>query len=633
MRDGVIGRDVPDVRRDGASEAVAPLKRQAARWAAACIATALPAAAWAGDFTLDNGVEGRWGLGMSLGSSWRMRSADPALLMVGNGGLSGSSHDDGNLNYDKHDNFSTIARMTGELELKKSGAGVFLRAKAWYDDRLKSGDVPHGSSANGYVPNTPLRDNDFHRLSKFSGADVVDAYGFWSGDVADKPLSVKLGKHAVNWGESLFIPGINQYNALDISAARRPGAEVKEILIPVPQVSANFGLTDEIGVEAFYQFKWERNVLDGCGTYWSISDVYNCSNNGVAIGAGPFAALPDSRLYNSPGGFTGLPPSITNLVMGNGGERKPRNGGQFGLAGRYFAKDIGAEFGVYFVNYHQRSPIISVLFDASAPGSVFSLGNNRLQYVWDWSAENIKVFGLSASTTLGGWSVFGEISRTENLPVQLNGLDLLRGASNGLGPLGFLQATPRNQHTLYTGYDRKTKTQAQMSFLRQFPQVAGAESATVVGEVAVQDWAGIGDPATSRRYGRAFVFGQAQTSTLPCTAPAGSPSTGNANTSYCENVGFATRTAWGYRLRAELSYPGLFAGVNARPRVFWSHDVKGYAADSLFVEDRKMLGLGVRFDYLSRYYVDVSYNLFNRGAKYDVFHDRDFASLVVGVNF
>ncbi|HSV71988.1 MAG TPA: DUF1302 domain-containing protein [Methylibium sp.] len=598
------------------------------------LALATLAPAHAGEFSLDNGAQGRWALGMSVGSNWRLRDADRALIMVGNGGLSGSSHDDGNLNFDKGDDFSTIARVTGEFELKRDGLGVFFRGKGWYDHRLENGDVDHGSSANGYVPDTKLNDDDFHRLSKFSGADVVDAYAFWSGNVAgDRPLSVKLGKHVVNWGESLFVPGINQYGAIDVAAARRPGAEVKEILLPIAQLSASLGLTDNLGIEAFYQLNWARNVLDGCGTYWSISDVYNCSDRGVAIGAGPFAALPDRTLYNTPGGIPGLPPFVTNLVMANAGERTPSDSGQWGVAARYYAPAIATEFGAYFVNYHQRSPVISVLFDASAANSVFSLGPNSLQYIWDWSAEDIKVFGLSASTGVAGWSVFGEISHTKDFPVQLNGLDLLRGASSGLGPLGFLQATPRNVGNAFTGYELKDKTQIQMSALKLFPRVAGAESMTLVGEVAAQHWSGIGDPNTGRRYGRAFVFGQAATATLPCTAPAGSPSTGNANPSYCENEGFATTSAWGYRLRAEFSYPSLFGGVNVKPRVFWSHDVKGYSADAAFVEDRRALGLGVRFDYLSRYYADVSYNRFNRDAKYDVFHDRDFASLVVGVNF
>jgi hypothetical protein len=73
--------------------------------------------------------------------------------------------------------------------------------------------------------------------------------------------------------------------------------------------------------------------------------------------------------------------------------------------------------------------------------------------------------------------------------------------------------------------------------------------------------------------------------------------------------------------------------VNVKPRVFWSHDVKGYSADSLFLENRQILGLGARFDYLNKYYGDISYSTFNKDAKYDTFHDRDFLSVVVGMNF
>lgn len=594
----------------------------AARRAILCATTLACGHTMAAEFSLDNGLEGRWGLGMSLGSS--IRTADPALslIQVGNGGQSNSSHDDGNTNYGKGDVFSTLGKVTGELQLKKDGFGGFVRAKAWYDYTLKQQGVDHGSSANGYVAGAKLNDSQFDHLSKFSGAALLDAYGFWSGDVgAGQPLSVKVGRHVVNWGESLFIQGINQFGAVDVSAARRPGAEVKEILLPYNQISASFGATEALSFEGFYQLGKTKNVLDGCGTYWSISDVYNCSDTGVLVPAGAFALRPDAT------NFTSTP----NLIMGNGGNREPKSGGQYGLAARYYAQSLATEFGAYYVNYNQRSPILSVLFDGTTiPGSAFSGGTFRLQYAWDWSAKNIKVFGLSASTNLGGWSVFGEASYTKDFPVQINGVDLLRGATTGLGPLGWTAAIARNQGTLLTGYELKDKTQIQASAIRIFPQIAGAETLSLAGEAAFQSWQGIGDAATGLRYGRAFVYGQGQTSTLACT---GTPSTGNLNPNFCETKGYATTTAWGYRVRAELSYPNAFAGVNVKPRVFLSHDVKGYSADNTFVEDRMALGLGARFDYLNRYYADLSFNKFNRDATYDVFHDRDFASIVVGVNF
>ena len=181
--------------------------------------------------------------------------------------------------------------------------------------------------------------------------------------------------------------------------------------------------------------------------------------------------------------------------------------------------------------------------------------------------------------------------------------------------------------SLLHGSDLKNKAQLQVSTVKILSQVAGAETLTLVGEVAYQRWSGIGDPNTSTRYGRASVYGLGQTSSIPCAA------TGNPNADYCENKGFYTSTAWGYRVQAELSYPNVAAGVNLKPRLFWSQDVKGHSADSLFVEDRQILGLGARAEYNNQYFADISYTRYNRSAKYDVFHDRDNFSMVVGVNF
>ena len=232
---------------------------------------------------------------------------------------------------------------------------------------------------------------------------------------------------------------------------------------------------------------------------------------------------------------------------------------------------------------------------------------------------------MSASTVVGGWSLSGETSYTRDLPVQINTTDLTAGAALGVGPQASLAALPAG--SMMRGYDLKNKAQLQVSTVKIFPQVAAAESLTLVGEVAYQRWSGIGDPNTSTRYGRASVFGLAQTATIPCAF------TGNPNPDHCENKGFFTSNAWGYRLQAELSYPNAFAGVNLKPRLFWSHDVKGYSADNTFVEDRQVLGLGMRADYNNQYYADFSYTRYNHSARYDVLHDRDYFSAVVGINF
>lgn len=578
--------------------------------------------AYADTFEMDNGVQGRWGLDISLGNSWRTGNADMNLVGVQNGGqAAASTTDDGNLNYKKGNTFSTLAKAIGEFEIKRDGFGFFGRAKGWYDYAEKKNNVPFGNAVNGYASDQPLSDSGFDSLSKFSGLQVLDAYVFGTfTPVEGKNLNIKLGNHAVNWGESLFIGGgINQYNPFDVAAARRPGAQLKEIILPTPQISANLGLGDGVSVEAFYMFKSQKTVLEGCGTYWGLSDLLNCSDKGGIVNlSNAFGAT-----ANDPTAFHGVPAlGGATFLMRNAGDDKAKNDGQFGLSMHLMAMDT--DFGAYFVNYNARTPIVSATREAGPLPSVYN--GIPASYFWDWSASDIKVYGLSASTEVGGWSVFGEVSHSTGVPVQINGNDFLTYALFGAGILsqtkGPLPGTP-GSNTVLRGYDLKDKTQIQVSTLKLFSNVMGAETLTLLGEVGYQHWSGIGDPNTSTRYGRDFLFGTAASSAGACAAAQ----------PYCSADGFATTNAWGYRALASLSYPGALAGANLSPRVFWSHDVKGYSADATFNQGRKNLGLGIRADYLKKYYADISYSTFNHNAKYDAQRDRDFASVVVGMSF
>ncbi|MGK9704747.1 DUF1302 family protein, partial [Salmonella enterica subsp. enterica] len=87
------------------------------------------------------------------------------------------------------------------------------------------------------------------------------------------PLDLRLGKQVVSWGESTFILSpIAGLNTVDVSAFRRPGAELKEGFTPAEMLYANLGLTDTTSLEGFLQLKWRKTVPEGCGTYFSTAD-------------------------------------------------------------------------------------------------------------------------------------------------------------------------------------------------------------------------------------------------------------------------------------------------------------------------------------------------------------------------
>ena len=135
------------------------------------------------------------------------------------------------------------------------------------------------------------------------------------------------------------------------------------------------------------------------------------------------------------------------------------------------------------------------------------------------------------------------------------------------------------------------------------------------------------DATQGVRFGRAVVFGYGDHASQSGTDG------GNPNPNFTQAKGYATPTAYGYRALFQLSYPNAIYGINLRPRFFFSHDVKGFSADGVFLEDRKAIGLSMRGEYASKYFGEVGYNRFDRKAKFDPFRDHDFATLVFGANF
>jgi hypothetical protein len=92
--------------------------------------------------------------------------------------------------------------------------------------------------------------------------------------------------------------------------------------------------------------------------------------------------------------------------------------------------------------------------------------------------------------------------------------------------------------------------------------------------------------------------------------------------------------SWGYRARAIWDYNDVFAGVNLKPNVAWSHDVDGYSPGpgGNFEEGRKAVSLGLDAEYQNTYTASLSYTNFFDG-KYTTVDDRDFVALSFGVNF
>lgn len=577
------------------------------------VATAVASGAYAVDFDWGE-VQGSLDSQLSVGASWGTSKPSSKLIDGNNGGRGDSSTgDDGRLNFKRGETFSKIFKGVHDLELKYADSGAFFRGKYWYDFELKDESrLFKQISDKGRSP-----------AAKSSGFDLLDAFVYHNYDIADRPGHLRIGQQVVSWGESTFIGGgINAINPWDVAALRRPGAELKEGLVPVQMLFASQRLADNLNLEAFYQVKWEPYILDNCGTFFG-SDVAapGCNNNFTVLDSQLAALAPIAAAHGH-----GYQTTSEGVVIPRMKDKKPGNQGQWGAALRWQTDQ--SEYGFYFINYHSRVPFLTYkaaplatyaslggmlgtagalgITDPAAleglmAGSV--LGNSRYYMSFP---KNIRLFGASFATTLPtgtAWS--GEISYRPNAPVGYNATDMTMGLLTPVDPsLAPFQTGPEG---VVKGYKRKKVTQIQSTLIHTFDQVLGAEQLVLVGEAALTHTSGL-ESRHQVRYGRDTVFGESRLK------------------------GYTTKNAWGYRMSASLEYNNVFAGINLEPNIAWSHDVSGYGPNDNFIQGAKAISVGLDGNYINKYTASLSYTNFF-GGRYNTQTDRDFVSLSLGVNF
>lgn len=617
---------------------------------AAAVAVGVCGQAGAVDFNIGE-IEGKFDSSLTLGGSWATKNPSKKFISNGNsqevvgGKASSRTVDDNRLNFKAGENFSTLFKGIHDLELKYGDSGAFLRGKYWYDFELK----------DGHQHFYDIDDHGREQAAKSSGAMFLDAFVYHNYNLGDLPGNVRFGRQVVSWGESTFIQnGINVANPIDVAAIRRPGAEVKEGLIPVNMFYVSQGLADNLTAEGFYQLEWRKSIVDNCGTFFG--------NDGIPAGcydrlvtSGPDFAPGDPRA-NAGGiltpatalaGLTALQRGQSNAYIPRVKDNDARDSGQFGLALRWFLPELNdTELGFYTMNYHSRSPYLSTLRStsalapATAPATMQTLAQvnavRNSRYFIDYP-EDIRLYGVSFQTNVGGTSLGGELSYRPNMPLQINTPDLQNATiGNPASPLvvsgystGVAGGDPIN------GYVRMPVLQAQMTATSFFDQVMGAERLTLVGEVGYNRINGLGSAhGDDLRFGRSPGWGPGIYASPYGLKSCQGTNIGLPNASNpaqkCNADGFYTSSSWGYRARAKLDYADVFAGVNLSPNLAWSHDVQGWGPN--FEEGNKAVSIGLDAEYRNTYTASLSYTDFF-GGSYNTNTDRDYVSLSVGVNF
>ncbi|WP_322979234.1 DUF1302 domain-containing protein [Pseudomonas sp. C11] len=615
----------------------------------------------------DNEVTGSIDTTVSYGQLWRVQGQDKTNDDI--------NTNDGNRNFDTG-LVSEVFKVTSDLEMSYQNYGMFVRGTAFYDTQImdKRNDYYDANSPAQPSQSYP-RDSSFTYETRHKAgrdAQILDAYVYGNWDVAEMPVTGRLGRQVFNWGEGLFYRGgVNTTNPVDAAKFRLPGSEVKEVLVPVEALSFNIGLTDNLSMETFYQFNWKESAIDPSGTYFSETDLFADGGN-TAYSTNPrlgstafrtnYAGLSAGRI----GGLQGTSYLDSNgvfKVANIGSDLNAKNDGQFGVAFRYIAEELNStEFGFYFVNYHAKEPSIYAdlegfdgldldaiataatsgaissyanlvaaanggvpgtadalaLVNGAATVDVASQVNARREY-----AEDIRMYGMSFNTTVGNASVFGELSYRPNLPIGIAATNDLLGdlltqapqlANGQVVNIGGQQVQLGDQ---IHNYKRVEAFNTSLGTIYNFGPTMSFDSLFGIAELASEHLRGDSLQYSSPTGNRYFA--------------------GRGNGSYISGYDRddqVNKNAYGYTLMMSGTWNDVYAGVNLSPFAVFKHDFEGNSHQTgNFVEGRKAYTLGLRASYLSSLEAEIQYTEFYGAGQNNAMRDRDNIGVNVKYSF
>ncbi|WP_293342274.1 DUF1302 domain-containing protein [Parvibaculum sp.] len=622
---------------------------------------------------------------VSVGAGFRTSKQDCTLVSKPNGGCSagngagmGINNDDGNVNTDQWDPYTTSVKITTDFDLQWRNYGAFVRTKAFYDYWVNE-ELGTRNNRFGSRPLVDAARGDQARDFGGRSFDILDAFVYGNFDVSGMPLNVRVGKQVVNWGESLFIQGgINSFLPIDVTAIRTPGSELKEALMPTPSVFASIGLPGSVTVEAFWQFGWQKTELDACGTFFSTSDA--------ACEGGQYVMLN--------GEYPG-PVLIPRLASEEGDDT-----GTFGVAIKHYAENLGmgTDLGLYFTQQSLVVPVGTFSlgdFGAATTGllggphtDLAALCANFGQFTFGDCATNavlpggltvleagvgataatknylmqypddVRTIGASFNTSIplfGGSAFSGEMAFTPDMPfalsdVEINSaeLDAIDACSFAGSPPGCLSQGSQNAGFAYApgdvirGYDEFDVITGQLATISTLnpsaalPSLIGSDLMILIANVGFQYLPDLSDStnrlaaprsaATHPDLAAALILGDAA-----CGAAAASPLVADCKLAY------ATSSSWGYRLAATADYNNAFGTAwTLTPVLQWAHDVNGVSAGPVgpgFVDGKKTISIGLNANLQNTWRANIQYtNSF--GNEYRNFSsDKDFVTMTVSYAF
>lgn len=298
--------------------------------------------------------------------------------------------DDGDRNFDVGIVGNRLDILSELDFVYKRSYGIRLSGAGWYDQRYHDHlDNTSPFTSNHLVNGQPAigLDSKTKRLYAGPSGELLDAFTFGNFTIGNVPVNVKVGRHTVIWGESIFASGSTQgisYSqaAIDIGKAFSiPGIEMKELYRPQNQISVQVQPTDKLTVGGQYFLQWEPYRMPAAGSYLSFADL----------------------LWTGGESLLTPPPPIGMGVVRNGGDIDPRQAGDWGVMARWSPEWLEGTLGLYYRNFTDKIGQMNISPLTGTYNFTFPSG--------------IDLYGVSLSRQIAGISIGAEVNYRKHIPL------------------------------------------------------------------------------------------------------------------------------------------------------------------------------------------------------------------------
>jgi hypothetical protein len=308
------------------------------------------------------------------------RTNNPSAILTGPANANGS---EGDIDF-AHGLVSNQFEILSVLDIRDGDYGAHFSGQAYINTSYL------GTNQNNQPftlnPISVAKNNDFTSATRNVeglNAQVLDAFAYGTWHIGEQAITLKVGRQTLLWGQSLFLAqnGIayGQAPINVITAQNTPNAQAQQIFSPVPQAVVTYQPNSTVTLQAYYQFVWEKYLLQGVGGYFSSTDILDAGGQRLLLAG------------------TNQLPQFTALRGHN--ITPPDNNGQFGAS-------LQLTLGNYDLGFY------GLRFDSKTPAIYYAPLSADYYLVYP---RDIWIEGTSLSTTVGPANVAGEISFRQHM--------------------------------------------------------------------------------------------------------------------------------------------------------------------------------------------------------------------------